>query len=101
MEFLKWLKENEIANKVKDLKVRKSGTCYQDSDREIRYFRLEKPVDGVNFILISRNLCEDFYEKKSYKVLADGDLVRDGDVFRVQRPDSTPVIDDDEGFEEA
>ena len=89
MTLKEFFKDNGFTGKPD---IRKSESCYEGSDENIRYIRLPKDVDGFNFMVISENGYAKAREDK--KNLAELDVVYDEEYgWHAQLPDSTEADD--------
>lgn len=90
MTFKQWFLEEAKEKGKPDL--RKSASCYEDSEEHIVYARLSNSVKGFNFITLSKSIVEKTKEDKS--ALAKADVVFDPDYgWKAQLPDSTEKSD--------
>lgn len=90
MTFKQWFLEEAKEEGKPDL--RKSASCYEDSEEHIVYARLSNSVKGFNFVTLSKSIVEKTKEDKS--ALAKADVVFDPDYgWKAQMPDSTEKSD--------
>lgn len=90
MTFKQWFSEVAKESGLPD--IRKSASCYDDSEERIQYARLSKSVNGFNFVTLSKSIVEKTKEDKS--ALAKADVVFDPDYgWKAQMPDSTEKSD--------
>ena len=90
MTFKQWFLEEAKETGKPDL--RKSASCYEDSEEHIQYARLNNSVKGFNFVTLSKNIVE--ATKKDKSALAKAEVVFDTDYgWKAQMPDSTEKSD--------
>lgn len=90
MTFKQWF--SEVAKESGKPDLRKSASCYQDSEEHIQYARLSNSVDGFNFVTLSKNIVE--ATKKDKSALAKAEVVYDPDYgWKAQMPDTTEKSD--------
>ena len=90
MNFKQWF--SEVAKETGKPDLRKSASCYENSEEQIVYARLSNSVSGFNFITLSKNIVEATKHEKS--ALAKPDVVFDPDYgWKAQMPDTTQKSD--------
>lgn len=87
------LKDFFVANNIEGKpQIKVAESCYEGSDEPIRYIKLNKPVEGFNFITISKNGYEHAKEDKAN--LKGLEMAYDEDYgWKAQMPDSRPTDD--------
>ena len=90
MTFKQWF--SEVAKEPGKPDLRKSNSCYEDSEEHIQYARLSNSVEGFNFVTLSKNIVE--ATKKDKSALAKAEVVYDPDYgWKAQMPDTTEKSD--------
>ena len=90
MNFKQWFQE--VAKESGKPDLRKSSSCYENSEEHIQYARLSSSIEGFNFVTLSRNIVE--ATKKDKSALAKAEVVYDPDFgWKAQMPDTTEKSD--------
>lgn len=90
MTFKQWF--SEVAKESGKPDLRKSVSCYENSEEHIQYARLSNSVHGFNFVTLSKNIVE--ATKKDKSALAKAEVVFDSDYgWKAQMPDTTEKSD--------